>query len=137
MGLVADIRARWTELDSPILRWSGEVLSRGQLLDRARAAAGLLAAHDVGAGDVVGLQADRGPDFLAMFLGALGRGATVLLLNGAYTAAEVRFLTGDAGAVFAGEIDVKCLLGHGAPELVDCRVNTRKGAGVYTPSARD
>jgi len=101
MGLVADIRARWTPLDVPLLHWEGRRLSRAHLLDRARAAAGLLAEHGVGKGDVVGLQADRGPDFLAVFLGALGRGATVLLLNGAYTAAEVRFLTTDAQAAFA------------------------------------
>jgi len=101
MGLVADIRARWTALDIPLLHVDGHSWSRRDLLDRVRAAGGLLDENGVVAGDVVALQADRGPDFLAVFLGALSRGVTVLLLNGAYTAAEVRFLTSDANARFA------------------------------------
>ncbi len=100
MGLVAHIRDRWTDAPdtTPLLWWSDSWLSRTDLLHRSRQAAGLLRAHGLQAGDVVGLQAHRGPDFLATFLGALGSGVTVLLLNGAYTPSEVGFLAADSGA---------------------------------------
>ncbi len=102
MGLVANIRANWTTpLETPILHWQGSWWTRSELLDRARRAAGMLREAGLEPGDVVGLQANRGPDFLAVFLGALGSGNTVLLLNGAYTPREVGFLTADAGARLA------------------------------------
>ena len=102
MGLVGNIRSRWTSsVEEPVLFWQGRWWSRARLLHRARQAAGMLRAHGLQPGDVVGLQAHRGPDFLAVFLGALGSGVTVLLLNGAYTPREVAFLTADADARLA------------------------------------
>ena len=112
MGLVGNIRARWTSpLDTPVLHWEHTWWSRSALLERSRQAAGFLQSAGLGPGDVVGLQAHRGPDFVAVFLGALGSGITVLLLNGAYTPREVGFLAQDARArlVIAQPVVVEAL----------------------------
>ncbi len=101
MGLVSDIRSGWSSQSRVRLVWGRSRWSWAQLLARARKAAGLLTAHGLSPGDVVALQAHRGPDFLAVFLGALGTGRTVLLLNDKYTSRELGFLLNDARARLA------------------------------------
>ncbi|ANS63555.1 nonribosomal peptide synthetase [Streptomyces lincolnensis] len=62
--------------DRPALLWgAGDVLSYGELADRARRIAAALAAHAVGPGDRVAVCLPKGPDQIAAVLGVLTAGA--------------------------------------------------------------
>jgi malonyl-CoA/methylmalonyl-CoA synthetase len=105
-SLPARLRSRW-DAAAPALvlldehgsvadRWSYATLD--QRIDQA---AGAVLTLGLGPGDVLALQAPRGPDWLALLLGAWSQGVAVLLLNPAYPPQELRFFLEDAGAVAA------------------------------------
>lgn len=98
MGVLAGLRTAWTDDARVAVTWAGRGIRYGELLERCRKAAGAWASWGAVPGDVVGLQAERGVDQLALFLGAIGSGLTVLLLNDRYTAREVGFVLADSGA---------------------------------------
>jgi acyl-CoA synthetase (AMP-forming)/AMP-acid ligase II len=78
----------------------GEPASHAELDDGAARVAGWLA-HRVRPGDRVLLAAAASVGFLRCYLGALRAGAVVVLANPGYTAAELRHLVADSGALLA------------------------------------
>jgi acyl-CoA synthetase (AMP-forming)/AMP-acid ligase II len=78
----------------------GEPASHGELDDGAARVAGWLARR-VQPGDRVLLAAAASLDFVRCYLGALRAGAVVVLANPGFTAAELRHLVADSGAVLA------------------------------------
>ncbi|MEX6634765.1 AMP-binding protein [Hyphococcus lacteus] len=58
--------------------------------------AGALATLGVEAGDRVAVQADKSPEYIALYLGVLQLGAVFLPLNTAYTKSEIEFFLEDA-----------------------------------------
>lgn len=81
----------------PCFRLSdGTAISYGALEDAASRVAGHLVALGVKPGDRVALQAEKSPQAVMVYLGALKAGAVYLPLNSAYTAAEVAYFRKDA-----------------------------------------
>jgi acyl-CoA synthetase (AMP-forming)/AMP-acid ligase II len=78
----------------------GEPASHGELDDGAAQVASWLARR-VQPGDRVLLAAAASLDFVRCYLGALRAGAVVVLANPGFTAAELRHLVADSGAVLA------------------------------------
>jgi acyl-CoA synthetase (AMP-forming)/AMP-acid ligase II len=78
----------------------GEPASHAELDDGAARVAGWLARR-VRPGDRVLLAAAASLDFVRCYLGALRAGAVVVLANPGFTAAELRHLVADSGAVLA------------------------------------
>jgi acyl-CoA synthetase (AMP-forming)/AMP-acid ligase II len=78
----------------------GEPASHGELDHGAAQVAGWLA-HRVQPGDRVLLAAAASLDFVRCYLGALRAGAVLVLANPGFTAAELRHLVADSGAVLA------------------------------------
>jgi len=68
---------------------TGEELTYGDLVDRAEAIAGALAARGIGKGDVVALLAPNHPAFLWTFHGILRSGATATTINALFTPGEI------------------------------------------------
>ncbi|UOB14313.1 amino acid adenylation domain-containing protein [Streptomyces sp. HP-A2021] len=93
--------------DRPALLWGpGEVLSYGELAERARRIAAALAAHAVGPGDRVAVCLPKGPDQIAAVLGILTAGAAYVPVGRDHpparrdrvltrAGARVAFVTGD------------------------------------------
>jgi acyl-CoA synthetase (AMP-forming)/AMP-acid ligase II len=79
----------------------GQVLTYGQVADRAASLAGSLAAAGVGRGDRVALALPNGPDVVQLLLAITALGAAAAPLNPAYTHSEyVFYLTDIAPRVF-------------------------------------
>jgi acyl-CoA synthetase (AMP-forming)/AMP-acid ligase II len=78
----------------------GEPLTHAALDEESGRVAGWLARR-VAPGDRVLLAADASLGFVRCYLGALRAGAVVVLANPGYTAAELRHLVADSGAVLA------------------------------------
>ncbi|MDE2488829.1 MAG: AMP-binding protein [Alphaproteobacteria bacterium] len=74
----------------------GTAISYGALEKGAALAAGRLTALGVEPGDRVALQADKSPEAVMVYLGALKAGAVYLPLNSAYTPAEIDYFRQDA-----------------------------------------
>jgi malonyl-CoA/methylmalonyl-CoA synthetase len=74
----------------------GSEISYGDLEVGAAQVAGYLTAEGVELGDRVALQAEKSPEAVMVYLGALKAGAVFLPLNAAYTAAEVDYFRQDA-----------------------------------------
>jgi malonyl-CoA/methylmalonyl-CoA synthetase len=74
----------------------GSEISYGALEAGAAQVAGHLIAQGVEPGDRLGLQAEKSPEAVMVYLGALKAGAVFLPLNAAYTAAEVDYFRKDA-----------------------------------------
>jgi malonyl-CoA/methylmalonyl-CoA synthetase len=74
----------------------GREISYGALEAGAAQVAGRLVELGVAPGDRVGLQAEKSPEGVMVYLGTLKAGAVFLPLNSAYTAAEVDYFKGDA-----------------------------------------
>lgn len=75
-----------------------ETLNYRQLDERARRVAGVLAAHGVGRGDVVGLHVERSAAMLVGILAVLHAGAAYLPLDPDYPAERLDNMLADAGA---------------------------------------
>ncbi|RAK58364.1 malonyl-CoA synthase [Phenylobacterium hankyongense] len=74
----------------------GSAISYGALEAGAGRVAARLMAEGVRPGDRVGLQVEKSPEAVMVYLGALKAGAVFLPLNAAYTAAEVDYFRRDA-----------------------------------------
>jgi malonyl-CoA/methylmalonyl-CoA synthetase len=74
----------------------GAAISYGALEAGAAQVAGHLLAQGVEPGDRVALQAEKSPEAVMVYLGALKAGAVFLPLNSAYTPAEVDYFRADA-----------------------------------------
>lgn len=78
------------------IRCGGAALSYAELADRVRAIAATLAARGVGAGDLVGIALERGPDLVATALGVLAAGAGYVPLDPAFPPARLAYMAEDA-----------------------------------------
>ena len=76
----------------------GSRISHAAFLGRAAGFAHALTGLGLTPGDRVAAQVDKGADALALYAGCVQAGLVYLPLNPAYTAAEVDYFTGDAGA---------------------------------------
>jgi malonyl-CoA/methylmalonyl-CoA synthetase len=74
----------------------GARYSYADLIVRSGAYAAALVAAGVKPGDRVAVQAEKSPEFLFLYLGAVRAGAVFLPLNTAYTAPEIAYFLGDA-----------------------------------------
>lgn len=77
---------------------SGAATTYGELVDRASALAGALAARGIGVGDVVALHSPNVPAFAVAFHGILRAGATATTVNALLTAGEIEKQLADSGA---------------------------------------
>ena len=82
----------------PCVGFEDALLSYGQLLARARAAASVLLQHGVGPGDRVALFLGNSSNFLAVYLGVQLCGAIVVPVNTLYRQVELRHILSDSGA---------------------------------------
>ncbi|WP_144720467.1 AMP-binding protein [Agrococcus jejuensis] len=78
---------------------SGAVMTYGELVGRAEAFAGALAAMGIRPGDVVGLHCPNVPAFAIAFHGILRAGATATTVNALYTPHEIEVQLRASGAV--------------------------------------
>ncbi|BCB91972.1 hypothetical protein Psuf_092850 [Phytohabitans suffuscus] len=92
-------------------------MSFADLDARAAAVAGVLRSRGVGAGSVVGVLLDRGPDLVVTLLGVWKAGAAYLPLDPSYPAGRLAVMVADAGAAwvvtsdrYAGRFTVDTLL---------------------------
>jgi malonyl-CoA/methylmalonyl-CoA synthetase len=83
--------------EKPCLRFEGEDLSYGGLLDRAEAFAAALRTWGLEPGDRVALFLGNHPDFLVAYLGAHLAGGVTVPVNGSYRRTELRHIFEDAG----------------------------------------
>ena len=100
---------------------SGELtLTYGELLDRAAATAGRLAAAGVGRGDVVGLCAERGASFVVAVLGIMLAGGAYLPLDPSHPGRRLAEMvrTARAKAVLASPAGTATLVGEDVPQLL-------------------
>jgi len=96
LGGAAERADRPALIDGP----TGRTLTYGQLADGVRRLRSGLAARGFGKGDVFALFSPNVPEFAVAFLGIIASGGVVSTLNSLYTADEVAFQLGDAGARF-------------------------------------
>src|SRR5918999_2521945 len=97
--------------EKPCLRFEGEDLSYGRLLDRAEAFAAALRTWGLKPGDRVALFLGNHPDFLAAYLGTHLAGGVTVPVNKDYRRTELRHIFEDAGVRL-------CVTdGEGRPEL--------------------
>jgi malonyl-CoA/methylmalonyl-CoA synthetase len=107
--LISSLYQRWHELyddlsQTTALTWLGVsdiTWSYEELQHEIELSASYINTLGLNVGDVLGLQAPRSIDWLPLFLGALSRGVTVLLLNDHYTAHELKYYLSDAHAKMA------------------------------------
>ncbi len=78
------------------LRWSDRRLTYGELNERANRIARCLRDLGVGAGSLVGLHVDRGPDMVASMLGILKAGAAYVPLDPAYPHDRLKYMVENA-----------------------------------------
>jgi acyl-CoA synthetase (AMP-forming)/AMP-acid ligase II len=104
--------------DRVALSIDGEQITHAALNAQAAQVAGWLATQ-VDPGDRVLLAARSSPGFVRCYLGALRAGATVVLANPGYTAAELAHLVTDSGAAiaFADSAPARLLAGLPDPPL--------------------
>lgn len=98
--------AHWPDRTAVVDTGRDERLSYGALAERIEAAAGRLAAWNVGAGDRVAILAQNSVDVLALLFGAHNRGATIAPIS--------QRLTGDTVATLLDRIDPKLVLAEPA-----------------------
>ncbi len=83
--------------DRPALRLDDHVVTYEQLLDAARAVAGMLRARGLEPGARVGLVFPNVPAFPVLFYGAMVAGCAVVPMNPLLTAREIQFYLEDSG----------------------------------------
>ncbi len=83
--------------DEPALAFGAELVTFGELGQRARRTAGALAGLGVSRGDVVGLLAHNSLDFIEVMLGADYLGAIFMPLNWRLAPPEISYIVGHAG----------------------------------------
>jgi len=84
--------------DRPITVFEGDVLTYGQMAERARALACGLSQRGVGRGDVVGVLSHNCPEFLETIFAANYLGAAAMPINWRLAPPEVRFILEHSGA---------------------------------------
>ena len=84
--------------DRVAIRLGEDTLSHRDLDDASARVAGLLAAHNVGPGDPVGLMLPNVPQFAVVYFGVLRAGGVVVPMNPLLKAREVAYYLGDCGA---------------------------------------
>ena len=89
----------------PALEYGSERLSYGELLDRARRAAGVLAAEGVGPRDRVGLALAPGVDLVVALHGTLLLGATAVPVDARFGAEERAAVSADCRVVVDAPLD--------------------------------
>ncbi|MEU8620491.1 amino acid adenylation domain-containing protein [Streptomyces sp. NPDC048623] len=104
---------------APALDWDGGSWTYAELERRSAGIAALLAARDVGPGDVVGVFVERSPELVAALLGVWRTGAAYLPLDPRHTAARTALALDDAQAA--------CV-------LVSARSAPRLPAGTAAPA---
>ena len=96
----------------------GSAISYAELETGAAQVAGRLRALGVEPGDRVALQAEKSPEAVMVYLGALKAGAVFLPLNAAYTATEIDYFRADAEPkVFVTDPPAFLAEAQGAPSL--------------------
>ena len=81
------------------LRWADQQLTYGELNECANRIARCLRDLGVGAGSLVGLHVDRGPDMVASMLGILKAGAAYVPLDPAYPLDRLKYMVENANLV--------------------------------------
>jgi acyl-CoA synthetase (AMP-forming)/AMP-acid ligase II len=99
---------------------TGRTLTYGQVADGVRRLRTGLAGRGFGKGDVFALFCPNVPEFAVAFHGIVGAGGVVSTVNSLYTADEVAFQLGDAGARFLLTI----------PSFMDRAGEAAKKAGI-------
>ncbi|PZF83352.1 AMP-binding protein [Jiangella anatolica] len=97
LGALLDHRAA-ERGDATFVWWRDERLSYRELADRAARACGGFAELGVGAGDVVALLLDNGPEFLAAWFGLARLGAVEAPVNTAYKGWQLESVLAETGA---------------------------------------
>lgn len=106
--------------DHPALIYEGRSISYAQLLGRVEKAARLLAAHRIGAGDIVAVFMKNSPAFLEIAFAASHVGAIFLPINFRLSAEECRYVTSHAEAkiLFADEEFAGLAAASGTPLVI-------------------
>ena len=106
--------------DAFLIDAKGREISGRSLHEGAMAMASALTRMGLKPGDRMAVQVEKTPEALALYCAAIATGIVFLPLNTAYTAAEVDYFVGDAGAALlvgdpakAGQIEQVCRT-HGA-----------------------
>ena len=82
---------------APCIRAPQEVITYGEVEQRANALAHLLQRRGVGVGQAVGVMLDRGPDLYIAILAVLKAGAAYLPMDSGYPDDRLKFMASDAG----------------------------------------
>ena len=116
----------------------GGALSYSDFLALAARYAHALRAAGLGPGDRVAMQLDKSPHMLAVIAGAIQAGIIFLPLNTAYTAPEVAYFVGNAGAglLLAGSANAEALAPVAAAAGARLEVLDADGSGSLANLAR-
>jgi non-ribosomal peptide synthetase component F len=134
---------RWIEAraleapGAPAVRGEDELLTRGELDERAARVAGLLASRGLGVEDRIGLCVPRSPDLVAGMLGILKCGAAYVPIDPRTPRARLREILADAGVTHVVARPADAPLLEGAATVVaihdDALAAASPLAGVDVP----
>src|SRR5262245_26191912 len=101
------------------LKYRGEEISYATFDERIRKAAGWLAAHGIGRGDVVAVLMKNSAAFIELVFAASHIGAEFLPINYRLSADEVGYIVGNAGArLLIADDELASIAAGGAPVLL-------------------
>jgi acyl-CoA synthetase (AMP-forming)/AMP-acid ligase II len=112
-------------IDAP----TGRVLTYGELSERVRALAAGLAERGFGHGDVLGVYLPNLPEYAVAFHGAAAAGGMCTTMNPLYTAREVAYQLGDAGARMLLTVPAFAEAAHQAAEEAGVETLVAVGGG--------